>query len=204
MSLASEVTRANQISALLNCVTKATIYEGRIKDDPKFWEIHFEGLDTPIKIESELMDSPKAFRKQFLKLTDTPAPPLSASDWYTFVSELSERADRAQSLDESDNVYFAEYLFELIRELPAIKKEHVLKSKGYVSQEGFRCVHSNTIKQLTENLNIKISPQILSGTLEQLGYKEPKTRALWVNGKQHRFWFFKEECFSVLEGDSNE
>lgn len=204
MSLASEITKTNQINSLLNCVRKVTIYAGRIKDDPKYWEIYFEGLDTPIKIESELMDSSRSFRRQFLKLTDTPAPPLSASDWFTFVAALSEKAERGAYSEESDNVYIAEGLFELILGLPAIKKETVMQAKGYVLHEGFRCVHWHTIEELMEAHGFKLSKQILSSTLTQLGYKEEGTQAFRVKGRLTRFWFFKEEHFTISGGDSNE
>ena len=204
MSLASEITKANQINSLLNCVRKVTIYNGRIKDDPKYWEIYFVGLDTPIKIESELMDSARSFRRQFLKLTDTPAPPLSASDWFTFVAALSEKAERSAYSEDTDNVYTAERLFEMIQGLPKIKKELVTRVPGYVSHDGFRCIHGYTIEELMESRGYKISKQALSSTLTQLGYKEEGTQAFRVNGRLTRFWFFKEEHFTVSEGDSHE
>lgn len=75
MSLVSDWYRNPQINMLLDAVECVTIYEGRIPDDPKVWEIVFKGLNTPLKIDSEQLDSAGAFRRQYLKLTDTPAPP---------------------------------------------------------------------------------------------------------------------------------
>lgn len=206
MSLASEWTKKTQIDALLDAVEHVTIYEGRIRDDPKVWEICITGLNNPLKIDSEQLDSARAFRRQFLKLTDNPAPPLSPSDWYTFITSLSERAEHKKSVEESDNVYIAETVLEAILDLPAIKPGSVTKHKGFVPIDGYRCVHHHTVKELTEGLGFKFTGRILSDTLTQLGYKEEGTRLKWINELKRavRFWWFKESVFVPECGsDSN-
>lgn len=199
MSLAEDIGKLDyEVRTFIDSIESVTIYEGRIKDDPKTWEIKFNGIDTPLKIDAEELDSTKTFRRKFLKLTNTPAPGFRASDWYLSLKFLAEKATLKKTAEESDNVFVAESLFELIRDLQEIKKEHVLKSKGYVAHEGFRCVHLYTIKELMEGLNFKLTPRILSTTLTELGYKSEGTPALWVKGlKKHvRFWWFSEGLFN--------
>lgn len=198
--------RNPQIDALLEAVESVTIYEGRIRDDPKLWEICFKGLNTPLKIDSEQLDSAGPFRRKFLKLTDTPAPPLKASDWFAFIAGLSERAEHKKSLEESDNVYIAETVMEAIRAQNIIKLESATTHKGYVPIDGYRCVHHHTVKELTEGLGFKFTGRILSDTLTQLGYKEEGTKQIRVKGLKNpvRFWRFPEAVFVFdCESESN-
>lgn len=204
MSLSEDIGKLNyEVRGFLDSILEVTIYEGRIKDDPKYWEIKFNGLDTPLKIEAEDLDSSKAFRRKYLKLTNMPAPPLSTTDWYIVLKALGENANHGQYVEESDNVYVTETLFERIRELQQIKMDSALKAKGYVLYNGYRCIHYNTIKDLMEALNFKLTPRILSDTLTQMGYKEPGTPAIWVKelNKVVRFWWFKAEKFESPKGE---
>lgn len=200
MSLAEDIGKLDyEVRTFLECIEEVTIYEGQIKDDPKYWEFKFKGLDTPLKIEAEELTSSKAFQTKYIKLANTPAPCFKANEWYLILKALAEQAKLSQYVEESDNVYVAKSLFELIQDLPPIKKELVLRgAKGYVPHEGYRCVHLYTIKELMEGLNFKLNPRILSTTLTQLGYKEEGTPALWIKelNKHVRFWWFKEEHFN--------
>jgi len=200
MSLAEEVGKLDyEVRTFLDTIESVTICEGRIKEDPKTWEIKFNGINTPLEIDAEALDSTIAFRRKYLKLTNTPAPGIKGSEWYICLKYMAEIATISQTREESDNVFVAEALFELIRDLTPIKKELVLKgAKGYVPHEGYRCVHLYVIKELMEGLNFKLTPRILSTSLTQLGYKEEGTPAIYVKDlKKHvRFWWFKEEHFN--------
>jgi hypothetical protein len=202
MSLSDDIGKLTyDAREFITSVTEVTIFEGRIKDDPKYWEIKFNGLDTPIKIEAEDLDSSIAFKRKFLKLTNTPAPPLKASEWFIALKYWSEKATQGKYAEESDNVYVAERLFEEIRGLTKIERDHVLRAKGYVIHDGHRCVQHHTIKALMEGLGFKLNPRLVSDTLTQLGYKNPGSEKIWINAlkKPVRFWWFKETAFKNEE-----
>lgn len=208
MSLLEDVDKLNYtIRELLDCISEVTIYEGRLKDDPKFWIITFNGSNTPLKIDAEDLIVQKRFLQKYFKLSNTPAPRMKTDEWETFLRALSARATVGTYHEETDNVYIAETVLEKIRDLPKIKKEMATWSKGYIEQDGYRCVHHNTIKESVEGLGFKFTGRILSDTLTQLGYKEEGTNEIWINElkKPVRFWWFKESAFvaSSQDGDNN-
>ncbi|WP_462273429.1 hypothetical protein [Methanohalophilus sp.] len=114
-------------------------------------------------------------------------------EWYPFIEILGERAEKVIAKEESERVYYAEQLMEHIRELPRVDSPEDY-NRGLLKHEGFYLLHSGKIGDIIDSLHYSVSPQVLSKTLADLGYKKEGNARLRVDGVQKRFWWFKPQA----------
>ncbi|WP_406661325.1 hypothetical protein V7O66_02045 [Methanolobus sp. ZRKC3] len=185
---------SGRIERLLDMVEKVIIMKGEIPSDPTMWEIHMSG--GIIRVDAEHMDRTTAFRKQYLKTFNTPAPGFK-DDWIPFVQVLGEMAETTVAGEESELVYIAKQIMEKIRELPITDDQgDAGTGRALLRLGGYLCLSSTRIGEIVEVMHYHIAPNVLSTTMTALGYKAEGTRPIRCNGKLYRFWWFKESIIN--------
>jgi len=192
---------------LYDMIDKVVIVKGAIPSDPTIWEFHI--LGQVLKVDTENLESMKPFRQQFLKVFDRPAPKIKISRWPSILEALAEdKAERVQAPEESNHVFIARQLFEIVcsREISDDADEavsgltlykHVLKedNKLYFSMP------SNVFLELVNGAGFKIPSNELSVTMFELGMKREATPRVSYCGKQLRSWCFIPEAVLSEKGE---
>ena len=175
---------------LYNSIEEVIIKRGVLEDDPIIWEIHI--LGAVLKIEAEKLEHQGAFRTQYLRKFNRPAPKVKTEEWQTVVELLStEKASVQEELEESERVNAARQLFEEVCRLPINDdKELALKKGNLFEHEGYICLPSFKITELIQKVNIKIGVQNLSGALVDLGLKVKGSEKVSAGGARERSWHF--------------
>jgi hypothetical protein len=193
-----------KLNILVSNITKVEIEVGHVKSDPTTWNIHFKG-DKVIRINSKKIEVESVFRQEYITTFNKASPFFKKKDWGTFVGYLSDIATVVQSKEETENVYVAQQLMEILLEYNITTDSNMIIQKNAFGRFFFDngnkyCVLSNQIKhEVEEELGFKFNPKILSETLTDLGYKDAGTTAIRINGKRPRFWLFDKKVIDDLK-----
>lgn len=95
-------------------ITELRIIKGKLSTDPTFYEFHIEG--KIIRVDSEKMDSPREFRKQYQKVMYLPAIRCSNEEWDELLYELVKKRKIIEAPEESETVFKAREIFAKICE----------------------------------------------------------------------------------------
>jgi hypothetical protein len=185
------------VEKLLDMIDKVVIAKGHIPTDPTTWEIHI-GTGT-VRVDAEKMISPLDFCKKYLKTFHMPAPAFK-DDWIPFVMTLHERAEIITSKEESEAVYIANQILEMIRGLPITEDQaDAATGRALLQHKGFYCLHNAKVSGVVEAMRYHIALSDLSRAMTSLGYKKEGTDAFRCNGKLSRFWWFYPEVIDINE-----
>ena len=75
--------KENEYNALINSVEKVIVIAAHTLADPDVWHISLSG--KIMEIRTSKLDSPTAFRQQYLKVFRKPAPSVLREKWFDFV-----------------------------------------------------------------------------------------------------------------------
>lgn len=199
---------------LYGLIDRVVIVKGRLSTDPAVWEFHIG--DEVLKVETGVLEKPKAFRNQYLSIFDRPAPMISSSDWINLLDNLADeennKVEHKEAPEESNNEFIARQIFEIVcdneRELSDDPEEaltgrslfkHTLKEDNTL----YYCLPSDVLKNIVDSAGYKILPKELSTAMTELGFKKDGTQKVWYNGIQKRSWCFIPEAVLRERGEFN-
>jgi len=184
---------------LYDMIDKVMIVKGTIPSDPTIWEFHIN--DKILKVDTESLESMRTFRQQFLKVFDRPAPKVKLTRWPSILEALAEEAEYAHAPEESENVFIARQIFEIVcdREISDDAEDAVsglTLYKHILSKDGkaYYCIPSSRFGDWVQGAGFKIALNILSGAMTELGMKCNGTPNIRYGGSQYRSWCFTPEA----------
>ena len=181
-------TDTNSFEKLIHSIEKVVILKGKISNDPAIWEIHISG--KVLKVDSEKIETQRAFRNQYLKVFNAPAPLVTSENWLKIVAGMSEIAEVVTAGEESERVYIANRVFEKVCELKVTDDRGLAAAgKCMLNHQGYLCVISKKIEEIVQTAGYKIAFIPLSESMTELGLKKEGTESVWY-GKTIRSWWF--------------
>ncbi len=176
---------------LYNSIDKVVIKRGLLEDDPIDWELHIMG--QALKIPAEKLEMPGYFRAQFIRAFNYPAPKVKTDEWGAIVALLAmEKSEVITEVEESDNVYFARVIFDLIKKIPITEddEESALLGRCMFKRKDKCYLISEKIEELIKERGFKITANRLSPAMFQLGMKTKSTERIRLSGSRVRVWGF--------------
>ena len=176
---------------LYNSIDKVVIRRGLLKDDPVDWEMHIMG--QTLTIPAEKLEMSGYFRAQFIRTFNYPAPKVKTDEWEVIVALLArEKSEVITEVEESDNVYFARVIFDLIKKIPITEDDEESALLGRcLFKRGDKCyLIGEKIEELIKERGFKITANRLSPAMFQLGMKTESTDRIRLNGSRTRVWAF--------------
>jgi hypothetical protein len=207
MAFKEELSPAEKLFYMID---KVVIVEGRLSTDPTIWEFHIAG--KILKIEVSDLEDIKAFRREYIKVFNKPAPIIKKEDWINLLANLADeennKIEYQEALEESDDEFIARQIFEIIceKEISEDAEEaetgmclyrYMLKKDG----KEYFCIPSIVFKNIVDGAGFKIPLNRLSVVMTELKMKRPSTPKVWYGKKERRSWCFIPEA--VLEGRGN-
>lgn len=183
-------------------ISKVRVIEGTVSSDPKRWEIHID--DKVLKILVEKLENQKAFRDQYLREFNVPAPKIKGEDWLNLLNALSEnKKELVVNPEESEEVRIAREIFEKISRLGISEDSQAFTSGRliYLHNERYY-LRSSTIESMVNDSSYRISMSKLSETMTELGMKEPGTTK--AGPQRQRCWEFIPEFLKAKDSEKVE
>ncbi|MEN6290439.1 MAG: hypothetical protein ABFD07_00280 [Methanobacterium sp.] len=181
---------------LYNAIEKVEINRGILEEDPIVWEIHISGKN--LKIDAEKLESQGAFRVQFLRAFNRPAPKVSSKEWEIIIELLAEeKSEIIENEEESENVYIAEQIFECIKRIPISEDEADALNGRCLLRKGELCLlKAQKITEIARELGFNVVPNRLSPVMTKLNFKKAGTRNVRLDKIDTRVWEFFSANFS--------
>jgi hypothetical protein len=207
MTFKEELSPAEKLYRLID---KVVIVEGRLSTDPTIWEFHIMG--KVLKIEVSDLEDIKAFRREYIKVFNKPAPTIKKESWINLLANLADeennKIEYQEALEESDDEFIARQIFEIIceREISEDAEDaengmclyrHISKKDG----KEYFSIPSTAFKNIVDGAGFKIPLNKLSVVMTELKMKRPSTPKVWYNGKERRSWCFIPEAVLEERGD---
>lgn len=191
-------------------IDKVIIVKGRLSTDPTVWEFHIG--EKVLKIETDSLESPRAFKKQYLKIFDRPAPSLKINEWINLLANLADeennKVEWREASEESNSEFIARQMFEIVCEREISEEaddaengrclyKHILKKDG----KQYYSIPSKAFKELVDEAGFKIALNDLSKAMTELKMKCVSSPKVWYNGKEKRSWCFIPEAVLKEKGE---
>lgn len=191
---------SKQYRKLFEAIDKLVIYKGIVPSDMSTCEFHLSG--EVIRIPADRMMNNKIFKIAYFNTFFSPIT-LPDEGWTKFVRALTS-SDKMEirSAEESDNVYIASQVFEIVSQL-RIDREYEDPFEGtalYDIGDEFLYLLSEKITSILNTLQFKIGMKALSTTMSDLGLKDVGTGLIKRGGKSKRFWAFRKSRFGQFGG----
>ncbi len=195
---------------LYGLIDRVVIVKGRLSTDPAVWEFHIG--DEVLKVETGVLEKPKAFRNQYLSVFDRPAPMISSSDWINLLDNLADeennKVEHKEAPEESNKEFIARQIFEIVCERDISEDsedaengrclyKHILKKDG----KQYYSMPSKDLKDIVDAAGFKIPLNELSEAMTELKMKRASTPRVWYNGKEKRSWCFNPEAVLMEKGE---
>lgn len=165
------------------------IIKGRLSTDQTIYEFHIG--ENKIRVDSEKMDSPREFRKQYQKVMFKPAVRLKNEEWDCFLWNFVDKTTFIEVIEESDAVFKAREIFAKICELPvSTDQDDVAAGRALYDYEGFYYLPSKKIKEIVDVENYRIPFNTLSTAMTELHLKKEGTDVVRLRGHTTRCWGF--------------
>lgn len=190
---------------LYDLIDKVVIVKGRVSTDPTLWEFYING--KILRVETDKLESPKSFRQQYLKIFDRPAPKINNKKWVEILDALAEeKIQYAEAPEESENVFIANQIFEIVSQYEVSDDQEeaksgltLLKHELEEDKKTYFCMPSQEFIELLRRSGFKIELNTLSGTMTELGMKRKGTPRVYYCGEQLRSWCFIPEAIEGVK-----
>lgn len=197
--------------ALIKSLGAVVVIPASTLADPDVWRINLQG--KTMEIRTSKLDSPAAFRQQYIKVFRKPAPAILSKNWFDFLALMGERAEDGND-EEDTETYVIEELLASISQLEPTTDRDVwitASSSHILMDDGSLCVQSHVIRELLTELNIKCDVGRIGQIMTNRHIKLPHTPKISVSGHKQRVWRFFPETINeyrekpiVFGGDESE
>ncbi|KKG06134.1 hypothetical protein [Methanosarcina mazei] len=191
---------------LYNMIDKVVVVEGVVPSDPTVWEFHI--LGKVLKVDAEKLECMATFRRQYLKVFHRPAPEVKPNRWRSVLEALAEdKAEYRQAPEESEFVYIARQIFEIICERDITDDPDDAMTGNFLFKhtlpngKTYFCMPSVRFGELVQRSGYIIPLNILSTTMTELGMKREGSLRVRYGGPQLRSWCFKPEVVMEQKGE---
>lgn len=176
-------------------IQSVKISRGVLDSDPIVWELNVSG--KTLKIDAEKLETVSAFRTQFLRAFNHPAPRIKNEDWQMVIELLASDEEKTTveiSSEETEPVYIARELYAFICGLPRDgDKDDLLSGGPLYFKDGLYWLKTPRVAEIVKDLGFKFIPNQVSTAMTSLGLKEEGTKRYKHQGTTIRAWGFKIE-----------
>jgi hypothetical protein len=178
-------------------ISRVRVLQGIVSTDPKRWEIYID--NKILRIQVDKLENQKAFRDQYLREFDVPAPKIKSEDWLNILNALSEnKKELVTNPEESEEVRIAREVLEKISRLGISEDPKAFTSGRLIYfHNGHHYLRSSTIETMINDSSYRISMSKLSEIMTELGMKMPGTTKAGP-GRQ-RCWELIPELLKVKD-----
>lgn len=177
-----------ELNTLIDSVAGVTVIPGLIYSDPDIWRISVGG--KTIEIKTSKLDNAAAFRQQYIKVFRRAAPGVIGKKWFGFLEYLgSIAADGTQ--EENTEMFVVGEILTRISKMDSTTDRDIWVDNPqayFFIENGVVNVHTDTIKEMLTDINMKCDIGRLGQIMIQNDLKLQKPHKISVYGIKHRVW----------------